>query len=89
MILGRSWINLCRHGGLISWSLWVYLLQTPIEQVQNQTRNLMLNMKKMRDAMTDLAERNRAMEKLLRDMAVKPKPEDPTTEEAEQSKTFI
>ena len=50
-----------------------FFSQTPIEQVQNQTRKMALDMQKMRAAIVDIADRNLVMEKLIREMAKRQK----------------
>ena len=43
--------------------------QEPIEHVQHQTRTLVTSMAKMRETLTDLAERNATLERVIKLMA--------------------
>lgn len=47
------------------------LTQTPLEQIQAQTRSLVHSMAKMKDTINDLNERNQLLESFIRQMAQK------------------
>ncbi len=63
----------------------ICLFQTPIEQVQNQTRSLLVDMTTVKNTINDLAERNMNMEKLLKEMAKKQN----VTVDAEEGRSFL
>lgn len=57
-------------------------------QLQSQTRDLIMDMKKMHDAITELTERNIVMEKLIQQM-VKKEPGKSASPEKEESRSYI